>query len=492
MARNGQKKEKHFGQVFTPTSLVQDILDVAGYTADDKILGKHVLDNSCGDGAFLDEVVRRYCIAFLGRGVDREELARQLGTFIHGIELDRPTYEACLLRLKKLATEFGLPEVRWDIQNANALEVHDLDGKMDFVVGNPPYVRVHNLEDSFSLVKQFAFSDGGMTDLYLVFFEIGLRMLSEVGRLCYIAPNSWINSLAGHRMREELYKRRFLRAIIDLGHYQPFAATTYTAIVLLEKMAGAPSFDYGTYVGAHALQHVCALKYSEAFIHNTLFLGDRKTLRMVRKIFESCPTEWVRVKNGFATLADETFIADEFPFSRYVIPVIKASTGKWRKAFFPYDEDGKPFAKETIFKNKAIKLYLEARRDALLKGRTEEVCSDWYLYGRTQALKDVAAAKYAINTCIRDVHSIKFERVPVGAGVYSGLYILTRPEVSESMLRKVLLCDTFVHYVAALKKYKSGGYYTFSSRDLEQYLNVMIDERITPPRNQQQLELNFK
>lgn len=491
MARNGQKKEKHFGQVFTPASLVQDILDVAGYTADDKILGKHVLDNSCGDGAFLDEVVRRYCVASQRRGVGREELARQLGTFIHGIELDRLTYEACILRLERLVAEFNLPEVKWDIRNANALEVRDFDGKMDFVVGNPPYVRVHNLEDNFSLVKQFAFSNGGMTDLYLVFFEIGLRMLSETGRLCYIAPSSWINSLAGHRMREELYARRSLRAIIDLGHYQPFSATTYTAIVLLAKEAGDSSFDYGTYTGAHTLRHVCALKYSEAFIRDTLFLGDKKTLRMVRKVFELCPSEWVRVKNGFATLADEAFIADEFPFSRYVIPTIKASTGKWRKAFFPYDKDGKPLAKEMIFKNKAIKLYLESRRDDLLKGRIEGNCPGWYLYGRTQALKDVAVTKYAINTCIRDIASIKFERVPAGAGVYSGLYILTRPEVSELMLRNVLLCDGFVSYVAALKKYKSGGYYTFSSGDLEQYLNVMLDERLAPRRRQRQLKLDL-
>lgn len=31
--------------------------------------------------------------------------------------------------------------------------------------------------------------------------------------------------------------------------------------------------------------------------------------------------------------------------------------------------------------------------------------------------------------------------------------------------------EEFLNYVKALKKYKSGGYYTFSSKDLENYLN---------------------
>ena len=491
VAKSDQRKGKHFGQVFTPATLVQDILDTAGYRICDAILKKHVIDNSCGDGAFLDEVVRRYSAAFLQRSDDRKELVRQLETFVHGIELDREAHEACLVRLNGLAAELGLPPVKWDVRNASALDVNDYDGKMDFVVGNPPYVRVHNLDDSFDRVKQFRFANGGMTDLYLVFYEIGLQMMTETGRLCYIAPSSWINSVAGRRMREELRERRCLRAIIDLGHYQAFAATTYTAIVLLSKVPGDASFAYGTYAGARAIRHVCNLKYSEAFVGDMLFLGNRTTLRMVRKILSSRPSRWVQVKNGFATLADDTFIADEFPFTRYVIPTIKASTGKWRKAFFPYDKNGKPLAKEIVFADKAISEYLETRRESLLKGRSEAACPDWYLYGRTQALKDVASAKYAINTCIRDAASIKFERVPAGAGVYSGLYVLT--DVAESTLREVLFCDDFISYVASLKKYKSGGYYTFSSGDLEQYMNVMLDEKLaSAKKRQRQMDLNLE
>ena len=56
---------------------------------------------------------------------------------------------------------------------------------MDYVLGNPPYVRVHNLGDSFDLIKNFLFAQNGMTDLYIVFYEIGLRMLNKDGILGY-------------------------------------------------------------------------------------------------------------------------------------------------------------------------------------------------------------------------------------------------------------------------------------------------------------------
>ena len=43
--------------------------------------------------------------------------------------------------------------------------------------------------------------------------------------------------------------------------------------------------------------------------------------------------------------------------------------------------------------------------------------------------------------------------------------------VLEERLRAALQCERFISYVAALRKYKSGGYYTFNARELQQYLN---------------------
>ncbi len=70
---------KESGQVFTPPYLVCDILDVAGYRGI-AILRKHIIDNSCGDGAFLQEIVARYCAAFLQQSSDVLLLCQDLST----------------------------------------------------------------------------------------------------------------------------------------------------------------------------------------------------------------------------------------------------------------------------------------------------------------------------------------------------------------------------------------------------------------------------
>lgn len=50
------KAVKKHGRVYTPNFLVCTILDFGGYHSK-KILRKHVIDNSCGDGAFLVELL---------------------------------------------------------------------------------------------------------------------------------------------------------------------------------------------------------------------------------------------------------------------------------------------------------------------------------------------------------------------------------------------------------------------------------------------------
>ena len=57
-------------------------------------------------------------------------------------------------------------------------------------------------------------------------------------------------------------------------------------------------------------------------------------------------------------------------------------------------------------------------------------------------------------------------------GVYSGLYIIS--DISEEVLRTALLSDDFIKYISVLKKYKSGGYYTFNSKELKQYLDFKL------------------
>ena len=464
--------KKQSGQVFTPLYLVCDILDIAGY-AGVPVLHKHIIDNSCGDGAFLCEIVQRYCTVFLQKFNNLQVLKKELSTYIHGIELDPIAYQQCIDNLNALVQAFHLSDIKWDIRNTDALTISCFDDKMDFVVGNPPYVRVHNLADTYQSVKQLHFTQGGMTDLYLAFYEIGFQMLRTGGKLCYITPSSWINSIAGGNMRQYIYEHKNLVKLVDLEHFQPFEATTYTMIALFEKGVIHSDFTYCTYIGK---QHIIlvseCLQLEETMVGNCMYLADHQTLAVLRDIFTTSHKQYVQVKNGFATLADSIFIRPDFPFTEYTIPVLKASTGKWNKAFYPYNTQGKPLSKEQIFSIHSIQDYLNQNKNNLLKEHTEEEYPEWYLYGRTQALKDVWADKYAINSLILNQDSIKLEKVTKGSGVYSGLYILA--DINEGILRNILFSNEFIRFVRTLRHYKSGGYYTFSSKELEQYINYKL------------------
>lgn len=466
---------KQSGQVFTPHYLVCNILDTANYIGKD-ILQKHIIDNSCGNGAFLCEMAHRYCKEFLSDNNDKELLRTELQSYLHGIEIDEVAYKNCIDNLNKVANEYGVGQVNWDVKNDDTLKVPEFNEKMDYVIGNPPYVRVHNLDNQYSEVKKYRFAGSGMTDLYLVFFEIGFNMLKPGGKLCYITPSSWLSSIAGSPLRHYIHSQRNLLQLIDLGHFQAFeGATTYTLISLFEKGSRNDYFVYSRFDEAeHKNIKVEQLSIDEAYIDDCIYLGNKTSLHLLQSIKRGNISKYASVKNGFATLADNVFIKPDFPFTQFIIPTIKASTGKWMKAFFPYDKQGKPIPQKQIFKHQEVADYLNANKGTLLKGKSEKTYPEWYLYGRTQALKDVWTDKYSINTCIKDTESIKLNKVPAGCGLFSGLYVITN--IPEETLRRIIVCEEFIDYISMLKKYKSGGYYTFSSKDLELYINYKIEQ----------------
>lgn len=461
------KSVKEFGRVYTPQYLVNLILDFGGYDSF-ATQRKHVIDNSCGDGAFLREIVERYAQNFMTRSKDLSLLQSELETFVHGIEIDPLEHAKCLFNLDQTAEKYGLSNVHWDVINADAMETVCYDGKMDFVFGNPPYVRVHNLFQRYDSVKRYAFAEKGMTDLFIVFFEIGFNMLSAQGRMCLITPSSWLNSKAGGRLRTCIMQKGNLSGLIDLEHYQAFDSMTYSLISRFQNQDIPCSIEYFTFEPAVKTSRFRELfSLQDIFINGDFYLGSRNELSELRIIKNESATQYAQVRNGFATLADRIFVGD-FDFSDGTIEILKASTGRWSRCIYPYDKEGKPLSEQNFAKNVQAYKYISQYRD-LLSSKQKDNNSKWYLFGRTQALKDVKRKKYAINTIIKDIKSIKLTEVSEGQGVYSGLYILSN--MGFDTIKRILLSEDFVCYVIALKKYRSGGYYTFSSKDLEQFLN---------------------
>ena len=467
-------EEKENGRVYTPSYIVSNILDLSGYYGN-AVLKKHIIDNSCGDGAFLREIVKRYCEAALKNHYSTKEIAEDLSIYIHGIEIDNIEKNKCVKNVSDIAEGYSVYCNKWDIICDDTLTVHRYDGKMDYVVGNPPYVRVHNLGDSFDAIKQFSFAQNGMTDLFIVFYEIGLNMLSENGVLGYITPSSFFNSLAGSYMRKSFVEGNKIKTIVDLKHFQAFDATTYTTIVILQNKRNSPETDYYQFDEKNLIPYyVDSLSVDDYYIGGNFYFSQKEKLNLLKQINSNEGTSDVEVKNGYATLCDDVFIGD-FDFdSTFIIPVIKSSKGIKKKVIFPYDKHGHLIPESTLKQDSELYKYLTHNKEKLTKRSNEKEASQyWYAFGRSQAINDTYKDKVAINSLLRDENDLKFVSAPAGVGVYGGLYIIGGSIPTEQII-KVLKNDEFMTYVSLLGKYKSGGYYTFSSKDVKKYVDYKL------------------
>jgi len=468
-----RNKEKQKGQVFTPAHLVNNILDLCGYNTPEAIIGKHIIDNSCGDGAFLIEVVRRFIGAYRSADYADDAIRAELEEYVHGIELDPEAYAQCGVNLDEVAKSFGITGVHWDVDNTDSLKSKKHLAKMDYVVGNPPYVRVHNISTDAKFLKtNYSFMREGMSDLYLAFFELGLYMLNDTGILGYVTPSSYFNSKAGGIFRDYIIRGRSLHTVVDFGHYQPFSATTYVAITLLTKAENdtVNYYEYDEFQRKPVNHRV--LDFGD-FVTDSrqLLFGDREVSQTQAILAsEGLPKKCV-VKNGITTLLDEFFISETLPCTQFVIPILKASTGAWERCIYPYNENGRPIPFDVLQSDLELSKRYETYKDRLL-ARDLQKGTEWYEFGRAQGIKDVYKQKYAVNSLIRSKEDIKLVSCPPGTGVYGGLYILT--DLSEDELRGVLVSDEFEVYVKSLGKYKSGGYYTYSSKELQLYLNYKL------------------
>lgn len=475
MSKNTKTAKKLKGRVYTPDYIVKNILDMAHYNGA-KILHKHIIDNSCGDGAFLCEIVNRYCNVAISNNIDIEDLINQLETYIHGIEIEPFEHRKCLDNLNLITKKYGIVvEINWDILCADTLNIDKYNGKMDYVLGNPPYVRVHNLDDSFDMAKKFSFAQGGMTDLYIVFYEIGLKMLNKSGILGYITPSSFFNSLAGNYMRKYFVQENLIERIVDLKHFQAFDATTYTTIVVLNKQHNSRELEYYQFDEKNLIPYyVETLVPDDYYIFEKFYLSTKQNLALLKEIFFNLGRCDIEVKNGYATLCDDVFIGS-FEFkSKYIIPVIKASRGERKQIIYPYDKNGKLITEENLIKDRELYKYLLENKSKLLK-RSSENKSDfyWFAFGRSQAINDTYKNKISINSLLRTSADLKIIFAPAGTGVYSGLYLIGS-EKSLSKIYEILLSEEFSTYISLLGKYKSGGYYTFSSKDLKVYLDYKL------------------
>jgi hypothetical protein len=129
--------------------------------------------------------------------------------------------------------EIGFPNVWLNLLSASPR------GGFDAVIGNPPYVRQELLGDEIKRALRAGYTAyDGMADLYVFFFEQGLRLLRPGGRLSYVITNKWLRAGYTEALRDLLATTTQVEFIADFGHAKHFFpdADVFPSVVTVRKL----------------------------------------------------------------------------------------------------------------------------------------------------------------------------------------------------------------------------------------------------------------
>lgn len=231
------------GVVLTKPHIVRLILDLVGYHNTAPLHTMRLLEPSCGEGVFVLEAVRRLLASARGAGADVTSLASS----ICAVDIDVAHVETTRHAVRGLLIEDGASAAVADalasqwIKKADAL-LYPMDG-FDFVVGNPPYVRIEQLSPRLQAEYRQRFHTlYDRADLYVAFIERGLSLLTARGALGFICADRWTLNKYGGPLRELIARSYRVRAYVDLHSASPFDSevTAYPSIFALDRTATGP------------------------------------------------------------------------------------------------------------------------------------------------------------------------------------------------------------------------------------------------------------
>jgi hypothetical protein len=107
----------------------------------------------------------------------------------------------------------------------------------DYVVGNPPYVRVQNLPNQQkAMLERLYESTTGNYDIYCVFYERGLELLREgTGKLGYITSNQFLLAEYGEGIRRVLLERSAIEEVYDFRDSGVFEDAANLPVILFAR-----------------------------------------------------------------------------------------------------------------------------------------------------------------------------------------------------------------------------------------------------------------
>jgi methylase of polypeptide subunit release factors len=262
------KERKILGEIYTPFTIVNEILEAIEYKSSNYIKNKSIIDISCGAGSFIVKCGQELRDCLLGKeknisNYEVEELEKfieKLKKNIFGIDINPIACLLCQLNLYFLTFDI-LEEIfqkkpnyiipQFNIQNINTIALFLKNNpeklqieEFDIVVGNPPYLFIRDIpKNDQNLLKTSKLTTNvGQYDYYQIFIEMGLELLKEGGFLGYIIPDSLLALSNRKSIRKFIYDKSKIKEIKLVGD-QFKKVTVSNIIIILEKSSKKSHID---------------------------------------------------------------------------------------------------------------------------------------------------------------------------------------------------------------------------------------------------------
>lgn len=228
------------GEVFTRRWVVELILDLSGYTADRDLAKMTAVEPACGVGAFLVPMVERLvdsCARHARPLTDARSAIRAFDLLPANAELAQKAAMVALADAgcpSALAEELAQGWVTCDdflLSDARPADA-------DFVLGNPPYIRLEDVpSDRQRAYRTACPTMRGRSDVFIGFLEKGLVSLGSGGVLGVIVADRWMHNQYGAALRAMIAEHYSVEVVVSMHDVDAFEerVSAYPAVVVIRR-----------------------------------------------------------------------------------------------------------------------------------------------------------------------------------------------------------------------------------------------------------------
>ena len=359
----------------------------------------------------------------------------------------------------------------------------------DAIIGNPPWLMAgYYISDSLDYLRSKFTSAHGKFDIYYIFIEKGLSLLSDVGFFGMIVPNKFFHTKAASNLRSFLSKPKYIYSIVDFGDEQIFSgATNYSCLLFLQKHPTSIVKYAKSKEGLKITRHF-DVPWT-AFLSTTWHFEEQSTQRLFEKletVGQALEKITIRFGTGMQTGADRLLTMDTSTAkskgleTKLLRPILRGRDVRRyvispdpKLAIFPYKVQQNEFVilsepelqkHETVynllFENKR-KL---AQRVWFGKG-AEELSGKWYGMMYLDAYNSFVTP-HLLTPALSNRPNFALGTGDLFATGTAGVTsIIPNPDVTEGLLYLLGLLNSSLlsFYATSHSPVFSGGYYKFSS-----------------------------